>query len=208
MPYIHYPMPEKAVYGFYEQPLDSDYAYDSIRGQWSNAERYGIGFRHFGTPSPSKAATTWGGGMVAWDTRKGTINGGGKIEVDTLLFLAEGGIAANLLPREKKDRVTLEPALTIRGGLGFQDGRISNYPTALGPASGDLAPMRLEFGAGGEVTMTLSRKIYLLAGAGVTWFLGSESVGVAAGTGGASVGISAHYVGFETYGRIGAGVRF
>lgn len=198
-----------AVVAIYEHPLDDNFNMGTIDGTWTHADRIGGEFRVFQPPGRSMPIESWGGLLMAGDTRHGTFNHGlGNLDVDAFMIMAEGGVGAHFLPERSRGILALQASFFGRLGIGFQDGYISGYPTPFGLAQGSLAPIRYEMAVGGELQATIARRLYAVAGVGVTWFLASQAAYVSVGGSGSTVAVSATGVGSEAFGRFGLGLRF
>lgn len=156
----------------------------------------------------------WGGLHVGGDSRAGTIDrnadgsAGGKITSDTFVLGLTGGGRFHVFDRVGRE--TLDPALVLfgRAWVGFQDGRVTEYQTSQGPASGNMSPLRYEFAVDTSMELAVSKKILLSAGVGVNWIFANPATLIYVDKGSSTVAVSAKYAGYETFSRFGVGIRF
>ena len=196
----------------WEHPLSDTFSFGTERGSWSRAERLAVELR-----LPTDAGdrvSPWGGLHIGGDTRAGEFDmnadgsGGGHVSADALVLALTGGGRFHFFDREKRGSVDPAIALFGRAGVGFQDGRVTGYQTAQGPASGDLSPLRYEFAVGTAFELVLKKNILLSAGVGVTWMFANQATFVRVENGQGTAVVSATYAGFEVFSRLGAGIRF
>lgn len=146
----------------WEHPMSDTFSFGSEHGSWSRAERLAVEFRL--PTDDGSTVSPWGGLHVGGDTRAGQLethtdgSGGGKITADALVLALTGGGRFHFLDRSKRENFDPAIALFGRAGVGFQDGRITGYQTAQGPASGDLSPLRYEFALGPRSNWPWARK--------------------------------------------------
>jgi hypothetical protein len=192
----------------YERPISDEFHVGDLGGTWQQADRFGIE-TIFAEQFASRVVPR-GGFHVALDDRKGSVDGGGTVDGHALVTALTGGAEGRLFDGPRR---AIDPRLGLlgRAGVGFQDGTMTDIPTANGPASGDLAPLRYEFAVLLEGRMETTFGLELMAGLGTTWWFANRSTSLdidnSGGTG-ATATVNAEYSGNETFVRAGAGWRF
>jgi hypothetical protein len=204
----------------YEKPITDDFQIGKIDGTWERADRYAA--EAIFAEKTRDRLVPRGGFHLAYDDRKGTTAGNGVIDGHTIVTALTGGGEVRMFDGPRR---ALDPRLGVlgRAGIGFQDGTISNLPTAYGAASGDLAPIRYEFALIFEGRVETTWGLELMAGLGTTWWFANEYTRLTVNTipnqnngnpqpapynTGATATVMAEYSGNETFARCGASWRF
>jgi hypothetical protein len=211
----------------YEHPFDDHLTVGDQKGTWTRAERYGVQFL---IEEQDRRIAPCGGVLVAWDERQAEFTMGGSIDTHALVTDLVGGGRFHLFDPEAGR--TLDPSLALMGraGIGFQNGNITNLYTPYGMASGEVQPIRYEFGLVAEGRVEVARGLSLTAGVGTTWWFANKSTTLVIGTQpppasqrpptaspnqsssqgtyGAYATVSAEELGSEAWFQVGAGWRF
>lgn len=211
----------------YERPFDDRLTVGEQKGAWTRAERYGVQFL---VEEQDRRLAPCGGVLVAWDERQAEFTMGGSLDTHALICDLVGGGRVHLFDPEAGR--TLDPSLALMGraGIGFQNGNITNLYTPYGMASGEVQPIRYEFGLVAEGRVEIARGLNLTAGVGTTWWFANQSTTLVIGTQpppgyqrppaaapyqstaqggyGAAASVSAEQVGSEAWFQLGLGWRF
>lgn len=210
----------------YEKPFETDLTVGDQKGTWTRAERFGVQFL---VEEEDRRLAPCGGVLVAWDERKADFNLGGGIDTEALVCDLVGGVRGHLFDPEAGRAIDPSLALMGRAGIGFQNGNITNLYTPYGMASGEVQPIRYEFGLVAEGRVEIARGLSLTAGVGTTWWFANQSTTLLIGTPppaasqrpptasphsssqgsyGAYATVSAEELGSEAWFQVGAGWRF
>jgi hypothetical protein len=179
-----------------------------INSHWSSGNRYELVI--LSQPTMSRVEPS-GGGYAFWEEREWRGQSRSSADYSCWGFGLQGGATLQLLPPERKLMLALVPQL--RGGLGFQDLRVTNVPiTAAGSTQTyDLSSNagRVEVAAGLDLRMTVANRVEFVFGCGADYW-SSASVYVTAGTAGAAAGVvgsSYAFHGSDCFLRFGIGAR-
>ncbi|MCK6490946.1 MAG: hypothetical protein L6R48_22055 [Planctomycetes bacterium] len=211
----------------YEKPFDTTLTVGDQKGEWTRAERYGVQFL---VEEAERRLAPCGGVLVAWDERQADFTLGGSIDTQALVCDLVGGVRGHLFDPERG--AAIDPSLAVMGraGIGFQNGNITNLYTPYGMASGEVQPIRYEFGLVAEGRVEVMRGLQLTAGVGTTWWFANQSTTLVVGTlpppasqrppaaapyqsssqgtYGAAASVSAENLGSEAWFQVGLGWRF